>query len=91
MAWPEIPGDFIPGEDGVINKPVKYAPEVRERAVRLDVTLSDRVVDLVEEGYDLAIRIAKLPSSTLISKRLASTRIVLCASPQISRPARSWN
>ena len=50
--------------------------------VRLDVTLSDRVVDLIEEGYDLTIRIATLPSSTLISKRLASTRVVLCASPQ---------
>lgn len=50
--------------------------------VQLDVTLADRVVDLVEDGYDLAIRIAILPSSTLISKRLASTRVVLCASPQ---------
>ena len=50
--------------------------------VRLDIELSDRVVDVVEEGYDLAIRIATLPSSSLISKRLASTRIVLCASPR---------
>lgn len=50
--------------------------------IRLDVTLSDRVVDVVEEGFDMAIRIAALPSSSLISKRLASTRIVLCASPQ---------
>ncbi|MEO8119510.1 MAG: LysR family transcriptional regulator [Rhodoferax sp.] len=50
--------------------------------VTLDVTLADRVVDLVEEGYDVAIRIATLPSSTLVSKRLASTRMVLCASPQ---------
>jgi DNA-binding transcriptional LysR family regulator len=50
--------------------------------VALDVTLADRVVDLVEEGYDVAIRIAILPNSTLISKRLASTRMVLCASPQ---------
>ncbi|WP_159688830.1 LysR family transcriptional regulator [Cognatazoarcus halotolerans] len=49
--------------------------------VQLDVTLSDRTVDLVEEGYDLAIRIASLPASTLVSKRLASTRMVLCASP----------
>lgn len=50
--------------------------------VSLDVTLADRVVDLVDEGYDMAIRIATLPSSTLISKRLATTRMVLCASPQ---------
>ena len=49
--------------------------------VRLDVTLADRVADLVEEGYDLAIRIATLPSSTLVSRRLATTRMVLCASP----------
>lgn len=50
--------------------------------VSLDVTLADRLVDLVEEGYDVAIRIAKLENSTLVSKRLATTRIVLCASPQ---------
>lgn len=50
--------------------------------ISLDITLADRVVDLVDEGYDVAIRIAKLPSSTLVSKRLASTDMVLCASPQ---------
>lgn len=50
--------------------------------VRLDVTLSDRLVDLVEEGYDMAIRIATLESSTLVSKCLSTTRMVLCASPQ---------
>ena len=50
--------------------------------VTLDITLADRVVDLVEEGYDLAIRIATLESSTLVSKRLATTRMALCASPQ---------
>ena len=75
-----------------INAPVTFgilhlAPlwgqfRTRYPMVSLDVTLADRVVDLVEEGYDLAIRIALLPSSTLISKRLASTRMVLCASPQ---------
>lgn len=57
--------------------------------VSLDVTLSDRVVDLVDEGYDLAIRIARLPDSSLVAQRLASTRLVLCASPAYlkQRPA----
>jgi DNA-binding transcriptional LysR family regulator len=49
--------------------------------VTLDVTLGDRVIDIVEEGYDIAIRIAQLPNSTLVSRKLASTRLVLCASP----------
>lgn len=53
--------------------------------VMLDVTLSDRVVDLVEEGYDLAIRIAHLQTSSLVSRQLATTRIVLCASPDYLR------
>ncbi|MES2401153.1 MAG: LysR family transcriptional regulator [Pseudomonadota bacterium] len=49
--------------------------------VTLDIVLSDRVVDLVEEGYDLVIRIARLPDSSLVSRMLASTRMVVCASP----------
>jgi DNA-binding transcriptional LysR family regulator len=49
--------------------------------VSLDITLSDRVVDLVDEGYDLAIRITRIPDSSLVTRRLASTRMVLCASP----------
>ena len=50
--------------------------------VSLEITLSDRTVDLVEEGYDLAIRIATTPGSNLVSRKLASTRVRLCASPQ---------
>ncbi len=49
--------------------------------VELDITLADRMVDLVEEGFDLAVRIARLPNSSLVSRKLASTRLVLCASP----------
>ncbi len=49
--------------------------------VTLDVTLSDRVVDLVDEGYDLAVRIGRLGSSSLVSRRLSTTRLILCASP----------
>jgi DNA-binding transcriptional LysR family regulator len=50
--------------------------------VALDVTLADRVVDLVDEGYDLAVRIARLQTSSLVSRQLTSTRLVLCASPE---------
>lgn len=49
--------------------------------VTLEVTLADRLVDLVEEGYDMAVRIARLPSSSLVSRQLTATRMVLCASP----------
>ncbi|HNC27646.1 LysR family transcriptional regulator [Accumulibacter sp.] len=49
--------------------------------VSLDVQLADRVIDLIDEGFDLAIRIARLPDSTLISRQIASTRLVLCAAP----------
>ena len=62
-------------------------PEFRARhpGAALDVTLGDRVVDLVDEGFDLAIRIARLPDSTLVSRRLAATRMVLCAAPSYLR------
>ncbi|PKO50065.1 MAG: LysR family transcriptional regulator, partial [Betaproteobacteria bacterium HGW-Betaproteobacteria-21] len=50
--------------------------------VDLEVTLSDRLVDVVEEGFDVVIRISSLQDSTLVYRRLASTRILLCASPE---------
>ena len=53
--------------------------------VQLDVVLSDRMVDLVEEGYDMAVRVGILNDSALISRRLASTRLVMCASPEYLR------
>ncbi len=59
----------------------------RQPNVSFDVTLADRVVDLVEEGYDLAVRIARLPSSTLISRKLSATRLVVCASPKYLKRA----
>lgn len=50
--------------------------------LELEITLSDRFVDLVDEGFDVAVRIARLENSPLVSRRLSSTRMVLCASPQ---------
>ncbi|MDT7838559.1 LysR family transcriptional regulator [Aquabacterium sp. OR-4] len=57
----------------------------RHPHLTLDVDLGDRLVDLVDEGYDLAVRIAQLASSSLVTRKLASTRLILCASPTYLR------
>ncbi|TIM60266.1 MAG: LysR family transcriptional regulator, partial [Mesorhizobium sp.] len=49
----------------------------------LDIHLDDRFVDLVEEGFDLAVRISRLESSSLIARRLAPFSVRLCASPEL--------
>jgi len=55
--------------------------------VELDITLTDRVVDLVEEGFDMAVRISRQSSSSLVVRKLTSDRIMLCASPGYLRQA----
>lgn len=49
--------------------------------LRVDLVLDDRVIDVVSEGFDLAIRIADLEESSLVARRLAPVNLVVCASP----------
>ena len=56
--------------------------QTRLPGVRFALTFTDRVVDLVGEGYDLAVRIGRLEDSTLRARKIAEARRYLCASPR---------
>lgn len=60
-----------------------YLAEFRELFpdIRLEIDMTDRLVDLVDEGYDMAIRGAPLPDSSLLARKLGGNPRVLCASP----------
>jgi DNA-binding transcriptional LysR family regulator len=74
-----------------INAPVSFgarqiAPLLSEFAQRhplvtVELGLNDRLVDLADEGWDMAIRIGNLTDSSLIARRIASCRTVVCAAP----------
>lgn len=54
--------------------------------VRLEVTTEDRSVDMVEEGYDLVIRVNPDPDENLVGRIFLRDRLVVVASPQVMRP-----
>src|SRR5438445_827739 len=56
--------------------------------VRLEVTTEDRTVDMIEEGYDLVIRVNPDPDESLVGRILMRDRLVVVASPGLSRAAR---
>lgn len=74
-----------------INAPLSFGilhlapiwPEFSRRypQLELDITLTDRVVDIIEEGYDLVIRISRSGSVNHAARKLASSHNILCAAP----------
>jgi len=64
----------------------RLAPVIAEMAARypgvaFELNLSDRTVDLISEGFDLAIRIGELRSSSMVARRIGDYRFVCCAAP----------
>ena len=71
---------------GMLHLSPLVADFLREhRDVRFDMELSDRTVDVVGEGFDMAVRIGVLPDSTLIAQKLVDVNLVACCSPAYLR------
>ena len=63
----------------------------RHSDVRLEVTVSNHFVDLVEEGFDLAVRVGALPdSSNLVARRLTETTVGMSADDERRRQVPSF-
>ncbi|MFO1314709.1 MAG: LysR family transcriptional regulator [Burkholderiales bacterium] len=61
--------------------PAAAAFMARHPDMRLDVELSDRAVDLVDEGFDAAVRIGAVGGQNLVGRRVGTTQLVCCAAP----------
>lgn len=67
------------GESYLTRAVAEYLDE--QPGVTVELVLSDRFVNIIDEGFDLAVRIGDLEDSSLIARRLAPARIVTCAAP----------
>ena len=77
-------------DDGMLSRGIMaFLPAFPD--IRMELTLEDRLVDLVLEGYDAAIRVSALADSSLIVRKLSDFRVVTCADPGViarhGRPA----
>jgi DNA-binding transcriptional LysR family regulator len=54
---------------------------VRFPAISAELILSEHIVDLIEEGFDIAVRVEQPPASSLIARQLAPCRMVICGAP----------
>ena len=66
----------------LVNAFIKAHPEIR-----VELNLDDRIVPLLDERLDLALRIGELPDSSMVARRIGATRLVTCASPTYLRTA----
>jgi DNA-binding transcriptional LysR family regulator len=72
----------LPSSFGLMHMGPVINDFLKEHAqVEFDLDFNDREIDLIQEGFDLAIRIANLPDSSLIARRFAPVKTVICASP----------
>jgi DNA-binding transcriptional LysR family regulator len=53
----------------------------RHPQVKFDLTVSDRIVDLVDEGFDLAVRVGSVGADRLVARRLGEMQLIACAAP----------
>jgi DNA-binding transcriptional LysR family regulator len=56
---------------------------VRYPEIRIELSLEDRFVDLVTEGFDAAVRVSALEDSSLIARKLSDFRVIVCATPDL--------
>jgi len=73
-----VPRTFVDAEIG--QSLIDFGKQHPE--LSLEIVCDDRFVDLVEEGFDVAIRITRLEDSTLIARKLDDFQILVCASPE---------